>query len=118
MDENAEKDKSPETKSGWQLPEPVFRSSEGRGRDDIGNELRGTHMSEQDTEINNKEESIVEEFAKEDIVDTSTRRGRFSAFTLFFIVMVLVGLVVAAVLLYSGSKVAPAVQESMNSNSK
>lgn len=118
MNNDAEKNNTPDKTSDWQLPEPVFRSSEGRSVSELSSNSGATDFSEQETEINNREESLVEEFTNEEIVDTSTKRGRFSAFTLFFVVMVLVGLVVAAFMLYSGAKVAPAVQESMNSNSR
>jgi hypothetical protein len=65
-----------------------------------------------------EEKSLTEELADEPVTDTSTKRSRFSAFTLFFVVMVLGGLVIAAVMLYSGSKAIPAIQESGNSNAR
>jgi hypothetical protein len=65
-----------------------------------------------------EEKSLAEELVDEPATDTSTKRSRFSAFTLFFVVMVIVGMIVAAVLLYTGSLAGPSLQESMNSNSQ
>lgn len=61
-----------------------------------------------------EEKSLTEEFTEEPVTDTSTKRSRFSAFTLFFVVMVIGGMIIAAFLIYSGSRVAPALQDATN----
>lgn len=60
------------------------------------------------------EKGLAEEFKEEPVTDTSTKRSRFSAFTLFFVVMVLAGLIIAGFVIFSGSKVAPAIQDATN----
>lgn len=64
---------------------------------------------------NKEEKSLAEELREEPVTDTSTKRSRFNAFTLIFVIAVLAGIVIAALLLFSGSQVAPAIQEATNS---